>query len=1504
MTTLAEFMIITGANNRPPMLEKSFYDSWKSEDDTTRTKKYEELSIAEKLQADCDLKATNIVLQGLPLDVYANVNNHKVAKETWDRVKLFMQGMKLSLQEKEWLQCNKFKGGKDKVMLVLAIRVMLLVSRGNNTGRHTKTKDLDAHDSDYDDVSNANAVLMANLSNYGSDVISKRINIDSSTREKRIDSQMDDMIKEKLVLKKQIDSLEQNLSNQIKEKESLLQTFTVFKNESKEKESKCMENEIDLEKKIKEFDNIIYKLDQYAQTKAQRMKSTLYDGSVISSQHAASPAIDDEETLILEEDILLSVMNPTTLNGESVNMELQRKYFENNNLKAQLQAKDITIYLKAQIQDKVFVITSLKNDLQKLKGKEIVENAAQIPIATTIAPGMFKLDLDPLAPRITPTKVVHLNETTSNLVETPKPEIKVCIKRPKQVKTVGSSKQAKIVESKIANNSEPNNTWGSNAIDVPSSSSLVNDRLSRLFSVPVAAAPRAIDIAGSPSSTTIDQDAPSSSTSSTNQQQKSSIILQGVEEPIPNVHFDDPCHEPLHDVSTFQESSSNTQSSHSSFELIGKWTKDHPLENMIGNPSGPVSTIKQLKNDAMWCYFDAFLTSVEPKNFKQAIFEPSWIDAMQEEIHEFKRLEVWELVHCLDKVTLIKQKWIFKVKTYEFSDVLKNKARLVAQGFRQKVGFDFQESFAPVARIETIHAKQLLEAVEKRFSGNAATKKIQRNLLKQQFENFSDLSSETIYQTFEGFKNLDTMSMNDLYNNLKVYEPEVKGMSSSNSKTQNMAFLYSTNSSTNRAVNIAQAVNAANGVSTVSTQVNAAFSTNIDNLSDAVICALLSSQPNSPQLTHEDLEQIHPDDIIKLTINGNETLGFDMSKVECYNYHKRGHFAKECKAPRNQDNKHKESTRRNVPVETLASTTLVSCDGLGGYDPSDQAEEGPNYALTAYTSLSSDSKKRLGYENYNAVLPPYTGNFMPFTGLDEFANKPLTENYEAKSSKKDTKVVRKNNDALIIEEWVSDDEGNSQIDLQDKRVIDSGCSRHMKGNMSYIIDYKKIDGGYVAFGGSPKGGKIIGKCTIKTDHLGKFDGKADEGFFIGYSLNSKAFRVFNSRTRIVKENLHIRFSKSTPNVVGTKASDNADQARKETEHVKDYILLPLWTADPSFSQDLKSSHDDGYKPSNDDGKKFDEDPKKENECNDQEKEDNVNSTNNVNIVSSNVNAAGTNEDNELPFDPNMPDLEDVKIFNILNDDEDDDIVTNMNNMDTTIQMHVKSAFLYGKIKEEVYVRQPPGFKDPDFPAKVYKVEKVLYGLHQSPRAWYETLSTYLLDNGFQKGKIDKTLFIKRHKGELTFFLGLQVKQKNDGIFISQDKYVAKILKKFRFTEVKNASTPMETQKPLLKGEDGEKVDVHMYRYQVNPKVSHFYTVKRIFRRNMKGFSKRITLLFPTMVVESQLGEDEAVHKELRDSLVRATTTASSLEAEQENEGYCNLTYKGGSIEFRKRVEVG
>ncbi|GJY84379.1 retrovirus-related pol polyprotein from transposon TNT 1-94 [Tanacetum coccineum] len=169
----------------------------------------------------------------------------------------------------------------------------------------------------------------------------------------------------------------------------------------------------------------------------------------------------------------------------------------------------------------------------------------------------------------------------------------------------------------------------------------------------------------------------------------------------------------------------------------------------MGDPSRSVSTRKQLQTNAMWCYFDAFLTSVEPKNFKQAMTEPSWIDAMQEEIHEFERLQVWELVQCPDKVLLIKLKWIYKVKTDEFSKVLKNKARLVAQGFRQEEGIDFKESFTPVARIEAIRI----------FIANAAHKNmtIYQIDIKAAFLNGEHKEEDYVFQ-LEGFVDQDNTS--------------------------------------------------------------------------------------------------------------------------------------------------------------------------------------------------------------------------------------------------------------------------------------------------------------------------------------------------------------------------------------------------------------------------------------------------------------------------------------------------------------------------------------------------------------------------------------------------------------------------------------------------------------------------------------------------------------------------------------------------------------------------
>ncbi|GKB40468.1 retrovirus-related pol polyprotein from transposon TNT 1-94, partial [Tanacetum coccineum] len=179
---------------------------------------------------------------------------------------------------------------------------------------------------------------------------------------------------------------------------------------------------------------------------------------------------------------------------------------------------------------------------------------------------------------------------------------------------------------------------------------------------------------------------------------------------------------------------------------LRRWTKDHPLDNIVGNPSRPVSTRKQLASDALWCCFHTELSKVEPKNFKMAVIEDCWFQAMQDEIHEFDRLEVWELVPRPIYVMVIALKWIYKVKLDEYGDVLKNKARLVAKGYRQEEGIDFEESFAPVARIEAIRI----------FIANAATKNmiIYQMDVKTAFLN-GDLQEEVFVSQPEGFEDQD-----------------------------------------------------------------------------------------------------------------------------------------------------------------------------------------------------------------------------------------------------------------------------------------------------------------------------------------------------------------------------------------------------------------------------------------------------------------------------------------------------------------------------------------------------------------------------------------------------------------------------------------------------------------------------------------------------------------------------------------------------------------------------
>nr|GEV82809.1 retrovirus-related Pol polyprotein from transposon TNT 1-94 [Tanacetum cinerariifolium] len=210
----------------------------------------------------------------------------------------------------------------------------------------------------------------------------------------------------------------------------------------------------------------------------------------------------------------------------------------------------------------------------------------------------------------------------------------------------------------------------------------------------------------------IDQDAPSPSNSQTTPETQPHVISNDVEEDNHDIKVAHMGNDPffgmlIPEVSSDQSSSTDSIHTivHPDYQISqhnSKWTKDHPLKNIIGQLARPVSTRLQLHEQALFCYYDAFLTSVKPKTYKDALTQSCWIEAMQKELNEFEHLKVWKLVPRPDKVMVITLKWIYKVKIDELGGILKNKARLVARGYRQEEGIDFEESFAPAARLEAI----------------------------------------------------------------------------------------------------------------------------------------------------------------------------------------------------------------------------------------------------------------------------------------------------------------------------------------------------------------------------------------------------------------------------------------------------------------------------------------------------------------------------------------------------------------------------------------------------------------------------------------------------------------------------------------------------------------------------------------------------------------------------------------------------------------------------------
>ncbi|GJX77859.1 ribonuclease H-like domain-containing protein [Tanacetum coccineum] len=599
-------------------------------------------------------------------------------------------------------------------------------------------------------------------------------------------------------------------------------------------------------------------------------------------------------------------------------------------------------------------------------------------------------------------------------------------------------------------------------------------------------------------------------------------------------------------------------------------------------------------------------------------------------------------------------------------------------------------------------AKSLLQAVEKRFGGNTATKKTQRNLLKQRYENFTPTSSEVLDQVFDRLQKLisqleihgESISQED------IYEPKVKGTSSSSTNTQNIAFVSSNNiSSTNGAVNTAH------GVTTASTQAIVVNSTTIDNLKMDLRWQMAMLTMRARRFLKNTGR--------KLTVNGTKTIGFDKSK-----------------------GKHKKCVSGNTTFNAL-----ISCDGLGDYDWSDQAKEGPtNFALMAYSSKSSNSEvstdsncsssclenvKILKEKNEQLLKDLRTSKINAITyktGLESVEARLLVYKKNEFVYEEDIKLLKCEiylKDVAITELRRKLEHAQKQ---KDKIQLTVEKLENSSKSLSKLIDYQIVD-----------------KC--KTDD--RYAVSNGSGYAVLISWNGYAVLDRKLDTPVWKS---VRYVYSMVGLSGVLEFLGVGTTFDIFQNIH-ILYLEYGVLSLSSYGVLSFIHCGLWWH-----RKF------------------------------NNGLLSQKQGIELPDDPNMPELEDI----VYSDDyEDVSAEADMNNLNTLIpvspiptarihkdylveqiigdlnsapqtrrmtnnleeheepkkgihtlkdpswieamqdellqfklqKMDVKSAFLYGKIEEEVYVCQPPGFEDPNFPDRVYKVENALYGLHQAPRAW-------------------------------------------------------------------------------------------------------------------------------------------------------------------------------------------
>nr|GEX86408.1 putative ribonuclease H-like domain-containing protein [Tanacetum cinerariifolium] len=680
-------------------------------------------------------------------------------------------------------------------------------------------------------------------------------------------------------------------------------------------------------------------------------------------------------------------------------------------------------------------------------------------------------------------------------------------------------------------------------------------------------------------------------------------------------------------------------------------------------------------------------------------------------------------------------------------------------------------------------AKNLFAAIQTRFGGNEATKKTQKTLLKQMYENFSSLSTE---------------SLDFIFNRLQ--------------KIRNT---------------FSNAMVAIDG---------AGF--------DWSFMADDEVPTNMTLMTFSDSEVHNDKTCSKTYLKSFETLKkqYDDLRIE-FN-----------KFEFNLATYKRRLTSVEEKLVLYKKNEILFCEQIAVLKR-DISYKDSEISVLNRSQIPDNSKKGLVYESYHAVSPPPTGLFLPLkldlsnSGLEEF-KQPEFESYGPKSCE----IESKNASADIpnkLKEYPDASLAKDRVEMVVSRNNYTRVNYNNSTRKTHPNAYRNMAPRAVLM----KTGLRPVNTTrpVNTAHLKTTVYYARPMSRFSKSAQSTVKRSYQQRRALTNKSFNQTVNTARPRPVNNARLRPVNTARPIP--VNTARPRPVNTARPNSAvvNVVRNANEDEPQPSSNAGKKNDDGVTKESEIYDQEIPKNstqdVNTTGlSINTVSTNVNTGSLNINTVSPSVTTAPLEATHADFFVMKQKKNprraigtkwiyrnkkdkrgivvrnkarlvaqgytqkeridyDDVFAPVARIEVismflayasfkdfvVYQMDVKSSFMYKKIEEEGYVFQPLGFEDPEFPDIIYKVKKALYGLHQAPRAWYETLSTYLLDNGFHKE---------------------QVTQKNDGIFITQDKYGDEILKKFGFSTVKTASTPMQTLKPLLKDAEAEDVDVHLYRLMI------------------------------------------------------------------------------------------